>query len=112
MICGRTGSKFLEIVNWYAPLSTRRVRPKQNPWLTRGIKKMMNERDKLKSKATKTKNHIVNDWNNFNQSLIMGIFPSRWKIAKVFPLHKGGEKNLATNYRPISVLSAVTKPHR
>jgi len=33
----------------------------------------------------------------FNQSLITGIFPSQWKIAKVFPLHKGGEKNLATN---------------
>ena len=38
-----------------------------------------------------------------------GIFPEKLKIAKVIPLFKAGEKNLFTNYRPISVLSVFSK---
>lgn len=45
----------------------------------------------------------------FNKSILTGIFPSDWKIAKVSPVHKGNEKDFLTNYRPISVLSAVSK---
>ena len=47
--------------------------------------------------------------NLFNYSLDSGIFPTDWKVAKVFPLHKGNDKNDPNNYRPISVLSAITK---
>ena len=45
----------------------------------------------------------------FNQSLATGVFPSEWKVAKVFPLHKGKSKDDPNNYRPISVLSTITK---
>ena len=43
------------------------------------------------------------------KSLETGIFPSDWKIAKVTPLHKAKEKDLVTNYRPISVIPAIAK---
>ena len=36
-------------------------------------------------------------------------FPSQWKIAVVTPLHKGGNPNTLTNYRPISVLPILSK---
>ena len=45
----------------------------------------------------------------FNLSLIQGIFPDRMKTAKVVPLHKGQNKDIANNYRPISLLLTISK---
>ena len=36
-------------------------------------------------------------------------FPTAWKIAKITPLHKKNELNLAKNYRPVSILSPLSK---
>ena len=47
--------------------------------------------------------------NILNRSLSLGIFPDSWKIAKVFPIHKGNAKNDPCNYRPISVLPILAK---
>ena len=44
-----------------------------------------------------------------NQSLCTGIFPSRLKIAKVLPLFKTDDNRFFGNYRPISLLSSVSK---
>ena len=44
-----------------------------------------------------------------NQSLITGIFPDKLKIAKVVPLHKKDDKMKLDNYRPISLLSSISK---
>ena len=44
-----------------------------------------------------------------NQSLLTGIFPSDWKLAKVSPIFKNGSKSNLNNYRPISVISAIAK---
>ena len=44
-----------------------------------------------------------------NQSLCTGIFPDRLKLAKVIPLFKKGDKLLFENYRPISLLTAISK---
>ena len=44
-----------------------------------------------------------------NLSLIQGNFPDSLKIAKVVPVFKQGSHMLCTNYRPISVLSALSK---
>ena len=44
-----------------------------------------------------------------NMSLCTGVVPSAWKIAKIIPLHKGGNKQDMNNYRPISLLSALSK---
>jgi exonuclease III len=48
----------------------------------------------------------------FNRSLVTGKFPNVWKCAKVTPLLKKGPKHAKeslTNYRPISVLSCISK---
>ena len=44
-----------------------------------------------------------------NQSLCTGIFPDRLKLAMVIPLFKKGDKRLFENYRPISLLTAISK---
>jgi hypothetical protein len=45
----------------------------------------------------------------FNLSLSSGTFPHLMKIAKVRPIHKKGQKQEISNYRPISVLPAFSK---
>ena len=45
----------------------------------------------------------------FNLSLRLGIVADDWKMSNVTPIHKGGEVSAAANYRPISLLSLVSK---
>ena len=45
----------------------------------------------------------------FNPSLLTGIYPSDWKVAKVIPFFKNGSKTDLNNYRPISVIPAAAK---
>ncbi len=45
----------------------------------------------------------------FNRSLQERIFPSYWKTASVIPFFKKGEKEQASNDRPISLLSCIEK---
>ena len=44
-----------------------------------------------------------------NKSFQMGTFPDALKIAKIIPTYKSKERNLINNYRPISVLPALSK---
>lgn len=44
-----------------------------------------------------------------NLSISSGKFPTSFKIAKVIPVHKSGQKNINSNFRPISLLGAVSK---
>ncbi|CAB4002641.1 Hypothetical predicted protein [Paramuricea clavata] len=45
-----------------------------------------------------------------NMSLDKGIFPTKWKIARVItPLHKSGLRDDKSNYRPISLLPVISK---
>ena len=44
-----------------------------------------------------------------NLSLEQGIFPDSLKVAKVIPTFKQGSRPLYNNYRPLSILSAVSK---
>ena len=45
-----------------------------------------------------------------NQSFKEGNFPTEWKCAKVVPIYKGkGSQSHTTNYRPISLLPALSK---
>jgi hypothetical protein len=45
----------------------------------------------------------------FRQSLCTGVVPSQFKIAKVVPVFKSGDKTIPDNYRPISLLSSFSK---
>ena len=45
----------------------------------------------------------------FNWSLEFATFPSEWKIHKIRPIPKSGDKSLVSNYRPISLLCIVSK---
>ena len=44
-----------------------------------------------------------------NQCLETGIFPSKLKVAKVIPILKRGDETIFDNYRPISILPAISK---
>ena len=39
----------------------------------------------------------------FNKSLCTGVFPDKWKLANVVPLHKKNDRSVASNYRPVSL---------
>ncbi|CAH2096311.1 unnamed protein product [Euphydryas editha] len=45
----------------------------------------------------------------FNKSLSNGYFPAVWKMAKIVPIHKAGDKKCVSNYRPISILNCFAK---
>ena len=45
----------------------------------------------------------------FNFSIKTGVFPNEFKIGKVIPIFKSGEKEDLNNYRPISVLSTIAR---
>lgn len=44
-----------------------------------------------------------------NRSLQECKFPCQWKLANVLPLYTKSERFLLSNYRPISLLSSVSK---
>ena len=44
-----------------------------------------------------------------NMSFKDGLFPSELKLAKISPIFKSGDKTVISNYRPISVLPAISK---
>ena len=44
-----------------------------------------------------------------NQMINTGIFPDKLKIGKINPIYKKDDESLFTNYRPISLLPAISK---
>ena len=42
-------------------------------------------------------------------SIMQKTFPVIWKSSKIIPLHKKGSKHEAKNYRPVSILSPLSK---
>ena len=45
----------------------------------------------------------------YDNILTTGIFPNQWKEANVTPIHKKNDKQIITNYRPISLLPILSK---
>ena len=48
----------------------------------------------------------------FRQCLLVKVWPSQWKEAKFTPVHKKKERSEPNNYRPISLLSVMSKSWR
>ena len=48
-------------------------------------------------------------YNNFNSCLHSGMFPDELKFTEVVPLYKKNDKTDKSNYRPISILSNISK---
>ena len=55
------------------------------------------------SVITQLLTHII------NTSLTTGIFPTDWKFSKLIPIPKSKPHNIIENYRPISVIPAISK---
>ena len=47
--------------------------------------------------------------NNLNNNIINGIFPLNLKLSDITPTHKKKDRILKENYKPISILPAVSK---
>ena len=45
----------------------------------------------------------------FNQSISQGVFPDCIKLAEISALYKSKDRELCTNYRPISLLITISK---
>ena len=45
----------------------------------------------------------------FTQCLAQHTIPSEWRIHSITPIHKSGDRNNISNYRPISLLSYTSK---
>ena len=45
----------------------------------------------------------------FSKSLRLGVVPGEWKLANVVPIFKKGKRDVAENYRPISLLPVIYK---
>ena len=56
-------SRYTKILDKFAPMRRKRVRQKSAPWMNTDIKSLMQERDKSKKKALKSKD--PSDWNNY-----------------------------------------------
>ena len=79
---------------------------------------VMNMRPKTSSSVDGISNALLKDLVHvikgplcdiFNKSLSTGVFPELMKVAKVQPLHKGGDPIIPDNYRPISLLPVISK---
>jgi hypothetical protein len=45
----------------------------------------------------------------FNKSLEEGVFPDEWKLAYIVPVYKKDNRQYVENYRPISLLTIISK---
>ena len=46
---------------------------------------------------------------NFNNGIASSVFPASVKNANITPVHKKDFKNIDSNYRPVSILSNISK---
>ena len=65
--------------------------------------------DKISCKIIKLAAPVVSDSLTLIFNQCMTCFPDEWKTAKVVPLYKNAQQNIPGNYRPISVLPAISK---
>ena len=67
--------------------------------------------DSIPAKIVKQNYDIIGPkiLNDFNQSIMSGIFPMNLKLADLSPVFKATDKHDKENYRPVSILPALSK---
>ena len=67
--------------------------------------------DRISRKINKLAAPVISDSLTliFNRAIALSAFPDEWKVARVISLYKSGQRNIPGNYRPISVLPAISK---
>jgi len=67
--------------------------------------------DKIPSKLLKDSAPVIVKplTNIFNLSMSTGEVPNDWKLARVSPIYKAGNRDNVSNYRPVSVLNVSSK---
>ena len=67
--------------------------------------------DNIPAKILKISSNCISQSlsNIINTTFETGIFPNKWKIAKISPIFKGNTAVCRDNYRPISVLPCLSK---
>ena len=65
--------------------------------------------DKLSNRLIRECADLISPYTStiFNSCLATGVFPDDWKLARVTPIFKQGDRSDKDNYRPISVISAI-----
>ena len=81
---------FTSIAHVHAPIRSTRVRNKQSPWITSQIRKMIIDRDKLKTRAIIT--NYANLWVSFKK--MWNLVTNKVKEAKLRYYHSQIEKNV------------------
>ena len=76
-----------------------------------GMKSKSCQLDEIPMSVLKSLNFLLSPVLSFiiNLSFNTGIFPDRFKTARVVPISKGGDSTDVSNYRPISLLSNYSK---
>ena len=62
----------------------------------------------IKLSAPSIASLLANLFNHYIRKSTPSV-PSEWKMSNVTPIHKKGETTDKSNYRPVSVLSAISK---
>lgn len=116
---GLTGSvnsamEFLRPVsaNYFSKMEITLTSPKEIASIIKSLKsKNSSGYDNISTKLIKECSHEFSFILSYlcNQSLISGTFPDWLKYAEVKPLYKKGDKEVPSNYRPISLLPAFSK---
>ena len=109
-------SKLNDYVNEKLPPNVTFVIPYMKlPELQRIIKSLDANKatglDGMSARLIKSTAHIISPslLQIINISISTGQFPDALKLAKLIPIHKSGAKDDPANYRPISILSVLSK---
>jgi hypothetical protein len=67
--------------------------------------------DEIPIKVLKSCKHVIISPLTYkiNRLLATGIFPDRLRFSEIKPIYKNSDKNLISNYRPISLLTSFSK---
>ena len=103
------------VKNRVPPQNLFRIPPVTEQYVSKFLKNLAGNKatglDEISAKMLKlAAPNIVHVITNLcNLSISSRTFPSTWKKAKVLPLHKKNSKGDPSNYRPISILPALSK---